>query len=45
MLAHKAGRSKERDIYIQSVVFFVVVTSSTEAWTALPLRRTLRYCG
>jgi hypothetical protein len=44
-LANKAGRSKEREIYTQSVAFFVVVTFSTEAWPALPLQRTLRYCG
>ena len=44
-LAQKADRSKEREIYIQSVVFFALVTLSPEAWPALPLRRTLRYCG
>jgi hypothetical protein len=43
-LAHKAGRSKEREIYIQSVVFLVVVVLHTDTWSALQLQQIPRYC-
>jgi guanine nucleotide-binding protein subunit alpha len=43
-LAQKAGRQKEREIYIQSVARFVIVIVNAQTWSALPQRPTPRYC-
>ena len=47
-LAQTAGRSKEREIYIQSVafwLFWVIVTVHTETWSALQLRQIPHHYG